>query len=101
MAVSHAEETTDDMSADQFSLECVWTGDRHHNTHACGGFPTRARCEREGRTAVASGELLSFNCVSADGAPPTRPDTQWVGPGNSLGSGISGGIGLQRMGGSG
>jgi hypothetical protein len=81
LAVSHAEETTDDVSVDQFLLECVWTADRHHNTHACGGFPTRALCEREGRAAVASGELLSFNCVlsaekttddvSADGSETT------------------------------
>jgi hypothetical protein len=89
LAASHAEETTDDMYADQFLLECVWTGDRHYNTHACGGFPTRALCEREGRTAVASGELSSFNCVSAKGAPP------W--PANSLGGEISGGVGVTAI----
>jgi hypothetical protein len=64
VAVSHAEETPDDV--EQFILACVWTGDRHHNT-ACGDFPTRTLCEREGRAAVASGELLKFECVSADG----------------------------------
>jgi hypothetical protein len=87
-AVSHAEETTDVMSADQFSLECVWTNDRHYKTH-CGGFPTRALCEREGRTAVASGELSSFNCVSA---PRVEWESHTVAPAHSLGGGISGGI---------
>jgi hypothetical protein len=63
VAVSHAAEKATD---DAFLLACVWTGDRHHSAHACGGFPTRTLCEREGRAAVASGELLSFECVSAD-----------------------------------
>jgi hypothetical protein len=94
MAVSHAEETPVDMSADQFLLECVWTGDRHHNT-ACGGFPTLAVCEREGRTAVALGELSSFNCVSA---PRVEWESHTVAPANSLGGGISGGISAKSMG---
>jgi hypothetical protein len=109
LAVSHAEETPDDMSADQFLLECVWTGDRHHNAHACGGFPTRALCEREERSAVANGELLSFNCDSpqpagvdaeettddatvAFGSVPSAPDPINR-PGNSLGGQAVGGIG--------
>ena len=83
VVVSHAED-------DQFSLECVWTADRHHKTH-CGGFPTRALCEREGRTAVASGELSSFNCVSA---PRVEWESHTVAPAHSLGGGISGGIGI-------
>jgi hypothetical protein len=58
-----AEKATDDA----FLLACVWTGDRHHKAQACGGFPTRTLCEREGRTAVANGELLKFECISAAG----------------------------------
>jgi hypothetical protein len=63
VAVSHAEEkATDD---DAFLLGCAWAGDRHP-IDVCGGFPTRALCEREGRAAVASGELSKFECISAD-----------------------------------
>jgi hypothetical protein len=59
VAVSHAAEKADD---DAFLLACVWTGD--HKATGCGGFPTRALCEREGRAAVASGELSKFECIS-------------------------------------
>jgi hypothetical protein len=59
VAVSHAAEKADD---DAFLLACVWTGD--HKATSCGGFPTRALCEREGRIAVANGELSKFRCIS-------------------------------------
>jgi hypothetical protein len=59
VAVSHAEEKADD---DAFLLACLWTGD--HKATFCGGFPTRALCEREGRAAVANGELSKFRCIS-------------------------------------
>jgi hypothetical protein len=59
VAVSHAEEKADD---DAFILGCIWTGD--HKRTVCGEFTTRASCEREGRAAVASGELSKFECIS-------------------------------------
>jgi hypothetical protein len=60
VAVSHAEEKADD---DAFILGCIWTGD--HKRTVCGEFTTRASCEREGRAAVASGNLSKFECISA------------------------------------
>jgi hypothetical protein len=59
VAVSHAAEKADD---DTFILGCIWTGDSKGTV--CWGFPTRASCEREGRAAVASGELSKFECIS-------------------------------------
>ena len=57
---AHAAEKVD---ADAFILGCIWTGD--HKRTVCGEFTTRASCEREGRAAVASGELSKFECISA------------------------------------
>jgi hypothetical protein len=61
LAVSHAAEKAPD--DDAFLLGCIWTGD--HKRTVCGEFTTRASCEREGRAAVASGELSKFECISA------------------------------------
>jgi hypothetical protein len=85
---AHAAEKADD---DAFILGCIWTGDSKGTV--CGGFPTRALCEREGRAAVASGELLSFNCDSVAGPSAPAQPTWPPGQGNSLGGQEAGGIG--------
>ena len=51
------------MTAGLFLLMCVLAGDGHHNTHACGHYPTLKICEAEGRAGIKDGTLLRYACV--------------------------------------